>query len=112
LKLYKAVQKVILGRLLILGDSNDSDNEVDGSSNMSEKVANELFEWIDSILDVCDCLSIVNGALGRLFTAHFGISALSVSCTPPGVYQRLFVQVHLPFIIVVLSLPKCTSVDC
>jgi hypothetical protein len=109
-KLRKAIRKVILGRSLVLRDGNDSGNEeLHGGNNMSEKAANELLERIDSIPDVCDRLSNVNGALGRLFATHFGISALSLGCTPPAVYQRLFVQVCLPFIIVVLSLPNVSQ---
>lgn len=95
-KLRKTVRKVIMGRSLILSGGNDSgDEELDRGGDISKKAADELLERVGLIPDVCNDLSNVNNALGRLFTTHFGISALSVGQTPPGVYQRFFIQVRL-----------------
>jgi hypothetical protein len=86
-----------MGRSLVLDGANeleDGGREAgDTAVGMSEKTANELFDRIDSIPDVCACLANINSALGDIFTMHFGISALSAGREPPAVYRRLFVQV-------------------
>jgi hypothetical protein len=98
-KLRNVVQKVIKGRSLVLSDGSDSGND---GGDVSEKAANELLERINLIPDVCDQLLNLDPALGRLFITHFGISALSAGRTPPGVYLRLFVQVRLGVVTIIL----------